>query len=254
MNDKARVIERIKKLLALSESANEHEAALAAEKAQELLAEYNIDMFDIQETEDDPTAEVHEERAQSRPQAWRRSVYMAVAKMYFCEYYFIGGVFVLDPNSKRGRVKRDTHCFVGKPHNTEVAKLMAAYLCATILRLSSQGSHQYPKSERARYKKSFHNAASHRLYWRIMDRIEKAKKEGLTTAEGRNLPALLSMYDQEMSANQSWINDHVGSLKTSTSKTKSTHLGGIYDGRDAAENSSLDPQVKDSKTKTARLR
>ena len=36
-----KVVDKIQKLLALTESSNEHEAALAAEKAHELLAEHN---------------------------------------------------------------------------------------------------------------------------------------------------------------------------------------------------------------------
>ena len=42
--DKAKLIDKINKLLALSNSPNEDEAKLAAAKAQELIAKYNIDM------------------------------------------------------------------------------------------------------------------------------------------------------------------------------------------------------------------
>lgn len=49
------IIEKIKKLLALSESANQHEAELAAQKAQEMLAKHNLTIdaidFDASGTE-----------------------------------------------------------------------------------------------------------------------------------------------------------------------------------------------------------
>jgi hypothetical protein len=46
--DLSKIIERIRKLLALTESANEHEAALAAAKASELLATYELDMATVE--------------------------------------------------------------------------------------------------------------------------------------------------------------------------------------------------------------
>ena len=42
--DLNRIVDRVKKLLALSTSANPHEAALAAAKAQELLFRHNLSM------------------------------------------------------------------------------------------------------------------------------------------------------------------------------------------------------------------
>ena len=44
----APIIEKIKKLLALANSSNEHEAALAASHAQRLLSEHNLAMADIE--------------------------------------------------------------------------------------------------------------------------------------------------------------------------------------------------------------
>lgn len=46
----APIIEKIKKLLALANSSNEHEAALAAGHAQRLLSEHNLAMADIDAT------------------------------------------------------------------------------------------------------------------------------------------------------------------------------------------------------------
>ncbi|KKK79336.1 hypothetical protein LCGC14_2834560, partial [marine sediment metagenome] len=57
MKDKSKVIDTIRKLLALSESANEHEAGLAAEKTQELLARYNIDLFEVEDVKEEKPAE-----------------------------------------------------------------------------------------------------------------------------------------------------------------------------------------------------
>ncbi len=47
MIDKAKVIDKVQKLLALSASSNPHEAALAAERAADMLAKYDLEMMDV---------------------------------------------------------------------------------------------------------------------------------------------------------------------------------------------------------------
>lgn len=51
-----KIIERVRKLLALATSSNEHEAALAAAHAQRLLAEHNLAMADIETQRETMTA------------------------------------------------------------------------------------------------------------------------------------------------------------------------------------------------------
>lgn len=48
MNSKLKASQKIKKLLALSKSCNKHEAALALQRAQELMAKYNISALDVE--------------------------------------------------------------------------------------------------------------------------------------------------------------------------------------------------------------
>ncbi len=45
--EKSRIIDKIKKCLALSRSANEHEAAAALRQAQKLMQQYRIEMSDV---------------------------------------------------------------------------------------------------------------------------------------------------------------------------------------------------------------
>lgn len=58
--DKKQILEKIKKCLALSKSANEHEAAAALAKARELMDEYNVTEADVL------TADVNEARSAPR--------------------------------------------------------------------------------------------------------------------------------------------------------------------------------------------
>lgn len=52
MNEKDKILERVKKLFALANSSNEHEAKLAAEKANELLVKYNLTMQQVSATDE----------------------------------------------------------------------------------------------------------------------------------------------------------------------------------------------------------
>jgi len=85
MSDHQKVIERIRKLLALAQSANENEAQAAALKAQELLAEHNLREADLHEADDEFVID-GELLSDSRP--WRRKLAANVARLYFCEYYY----------------------------------------------------------------------------------------------------------------------------------------------------------------------
>ncbi len=246
MKDKPKIVDTIRKLLALSESANEHEAAAAAEKAQELLARHNIDLFEVEDVKEEQPVE--RGSSETRSQVWRRYIYGAIGKMYFCKYYYDT---IERPFSKstRGFVLRDLHVFTGQSHNIDVAKMVAAYLCATVMRLANEGSHNYPRQERARYKKSFHNACTFRLRQRIGERVEHTKQIETVVSDGRNLPALASLYAQAMVANQTYLEKLGISIEVSKTRTRSTHFGGQKDGRAAAETINLDTQTKKSNTK-----
>lgn len=66
-----KVIEKIQKLYRLSQSSNEYEAALAIQKAQSLIEEYNLSQYDIQEKEFKVEAEEKELYTYKRQPAWK---------------------------------------------------------------------------------------------------------------------------------------------------------------------------------------
>lgn len=84
--DKKQILEKIKKCLALSKSANEHEAAAALEKARELMDEYNVTEADVL------TADVNEARAKAsaveRPASHELRLARTVSKAFRCECLF----------------------------------------------------------------------------------------------------------------------------------------------------------------------
>src|SRR4051812_49350731 len=70
--DMAPIVEKVRKLLALSTSSNPHEAALAAAKAQNLLAQYNLELSQIDQ---DKQTRYEQTTVSAGRHVWRRHLY-----------------------------------------------------------------------------------------------------------------------------------------------------------------------------------
>jgi hypothetical protein len=80
-----KIIDKIRKLLALANSSNEHEAALAASHAQRLLSEHNLAMADI-ETENKPqSADKVETNVSKTLPKWVRHLSAGVSVAFDCQ-------------------------------------------------------------------------------------------------------------------------------------------------------------------------
>lgn len=88
MMDKAKVIDKIQKLLALSTSSNLHEASLAAEKAGEMLAKYDLDMMDVESKDgnkENPIEIVELDRLHSGKYVWEGRLAKTLANVWECD-------------------------------------------------------------------------------------------------------------------------------------------------------------------------
>lgn len=251
MNDseRNRMIEKIRKVLALSSSPNEAEAMAAASKAQAMLAEYNLTMADVAEKEQNESMDfIQDDETVTDSVPWRRGIASQIAKLYFCTYYY---VFRKDAALRScGYIRRDTHYFVGLPHNVYVAKMMFKYLGDTVERLAAEGTKQYKPSERSKYQTSFKWACSGRLQARIMKRIEEAKRGGtIKTESGTTLPALADLYTKTQNQLSTWLDQNVGEMKETKKKVTQSHMGGVLDGQKAGDSIGLDTQLPGSAKK-----
>lgn len=77
-----RIIRKVHKLLALANSSNEHEAALAAAHAQRLLAEHNLTLSEM-ELRQDGAGETELKVARTVPK-WLSSLFAVVARAFDC--------------------------------------------------------------------------------------------------------------------------------------------------------------------------
>lgn len=126
---KDEAIEKVKKLLALSDSPNEHEAALAAVMAKKILTAYNISGLDINEETGKAdfikefTIEVE------RIDEWMTELYKAVQQLYNCE------VFIQFGKKGPGTIFL---VFMGEAANAKIAAYVTDYLVKTIDRMASE--------------------------------------------------------------------------------------------------------------------
>ena len=247
MTPKEKVLDRVKKLLALAadgRGATEAEAASAAAKAAALLAEHNLtaaDIADVGETVDE-VIEDKVESEDSRP--WRRPIAGAVARLYFCTYLYEMKYYMTSDRAC-GYIRKDVHSFIGKKHNTMVARMMFDYLTVTIDKLAREGARSQPVKERASYVTAFRKACAIRLANRIYDMYTKAKR-GTTQDEygkNKNVPALVSLYESSEKAVEAYKQAKYPETGHGRRDNQASNLAGMSDGRKAGDSISLNAQL-----------
>jgi hypothetical protein len=115
------IIEKIKKLLALSNSCNEHEAALAASHVQRLLSEHNLAMADIETSPKPEKADKVETAVAKTMPKWLRHLCSGVSDAFDCQAIH---------NPATG-----TMTFIGVGTDVQIAAYTFTYLDKTIRRL-----------------------------------------------------------------------------------------------------------------------
>lgn len=237
-----KIIERIKKLLALAGSSNEHEAANAAEKAQMLLAEYNLTMADVSPGSREERYAIQRVISESTP--WMRVIAAPVGRLYTC-FHMFEFERVPAPGRKRPYIRKDVHTFIGPAHNVAVASMMFGYLVTTVERLANEAARGVPASRRSSYLTSFKSGCAIRLNHRLTERIRKAEAGELKTESGNTLPALLDQYQKVMQDVMGIVGaDNIEHHKASAN---SNDPEGLVDGFTAGGDVGLDQQVEDNR-------
>lgn len=123
MNNKSPIIEKIKKLLALANSSNEHEAALAASHAQRLLSEHNLAMVDIEAAHKPDKADTVEMNISKTLPKWLRHLSAGVSTAFDCQAVH---------HPATGKMS-----FIGVGADVQIALYTFAYLDRTVRKLCS---------------------------------------------------------------------------------------------------------------------
>lgn len=168
----AKLIERMRKLLALaSNNDNEHQASAAMAKLQEMLEAHNLDMAVLGQS--GKGAQRSDTKKTGGLYGWQRKLWKSVAELNFCYYFSIKGL-------AKGSVYE--HRLVGSHANVISTELMARYLQETVERLSQQWARDTGyKSVFVREAIAYREGMADRICARLSDRryeiVEKARKE-----------------------------------------------------------------------------
>lgn len=166
-----KVIERIKKLLALANNnPNEAEASAAMAKANEILEAYNLDMSILGGTDKGKRADT---KKTGGLYSWQRRLWESVAKLNFCHYVSLKGL------TKGSQYE---HRIIGSHANVIATELMAKYLQDAIEKMAQRWSKDVGyKSvfvrEAIAFREGMTRTISERLEQRRTEIVTAARKE-----------------------------------------------------------------------------
>ncbi|MDD2850900.1 MAG: DUF2786 domain-containing protein [Desulfuromonadaceae bacterium] len=154
------VIEKIRKLLALANSCNEHEAALAASHAQRLLSEHNLAMADIESEQKPQSADKVEATVSKTLPKWVRYLSAGVCTAFDCQAIH---------HPALGKMT-----FIGVGADVQVAAYTFAYLDKTVRKLCSSYIKQHvtdgtPNRQRELMRQSYYLGAVSTITGRLRE-------------------------------------------------------------------------------------
>lgn len=242
------ILQRIRKLLAMSRgNANENEAAIAAQRVQELLIKYNLSLSDVEQR--DSTGKIIEDgdimTSSSNP--WRRDLALACARLYLCDYYWHHVRYMTDTR-KCGYIRGDRHNFIGLAHNVIVAKEMFVYLVDTVERLAKESRKALKQTHP--YEHAFRHGCATRLTRRLWDRYEQQTAPPAGLLIKSNVPALYKGMDERITAH---METNHKDLKVMPNRGKHSSWEGVIDGDKAAMSIGLDTQLEPEPLKNLKL-
>jgi len=207
--------ERIRKLLALADSPNEHEAALAAEKAQALMLRYGIELAAVAASSGERLG-VDERVLAGKVDPWRRILAAAVARS-------AGGRCVWEPDGyERGRGRI---FFYGPAGTVRGIVELYCYLEAQLVVISAAAT--ATRRDRRVHGRTWRNSFLLGAVGRVAERLDARRAEAAQTVEnGQALVLVKSAVDREIE--RRWPELQRSSYRPSVARvayTAGTHAG-----------------------------
>jgi hypothetical protein len=218
------VLDRIRKLQRLTRSNNQHEAALAASKMQELLFAHNLSLEALRE----PSEYVEEER-HIGARVWARRLFASLCVNNFCQPLYApwGGVMFV----------------VGRRDNVAAVNQMFVYLVREIDRLAKLAYSEYKRTELwpepgKTWCRSFRSGAVSAIDARLRAQREQDIAKVSTSAVGMETgTAIIRRLDLELKAEVARRYPKLGTYRGTSSTIRS--LSGFQAGQQAGSRMSL---------------
>ena len=228
------VKDKIRKLLRLAGSPNEHEAAAAAAKAQELCDLYNLAASQIGQGPDHPDpdlASLEISPRKGKREGWEQCLFAELAEVCDCTPWISGA-------RRNGRNAGQVYMAVGYPADVALLQYLYPFLHQTILRLYRQGLERqkarapwWNTRQTYHYKRGFTLGATQRIVQRLTE-IRDARR-----AQDDDTRALVVVKGQQV---QQWVERNL-KLKPSASRHRaSASPAGFAHGRAAADSINLE--------------
>jgi hypothetical protein len=166
------IMDRIRIVLAMTESPNEAEAATAMEMAHKMLKEHNLTLSDLEFGQQAIIEDVYE--TYQRIPAWKERLLGQIMRSNYCEAYHHIRYNGHGHNGVRFDSTRD-FMIVGRQENVATARAMADYLVNAVERLAKKF-----KGETSE-KKSYKYGISETLRIRLATMMEKEEVETAET-------------------------------------------------------------------------
>lgn len=202
------LLEKISKLLALANSPNENEAALAAEKAAELLAQHNLCIADLGKDEDeDITKGIIDQTG--RYVTWKMWILAGIASANGCQAM---------RSSYSGEMR-----LVGTKTNITVSQYLYQYLTTVVDKLVKQH-----KGKGRAFINAFRVGCATRLRQRLEQRRKQMEEKGIAASTDHNSTSALvvrSMFEKNTLAIEAYLKQEGVKFKTQKSTEVSSDLG-----------------------------
>ncbi|HEY9811207.1 MAG TPA: DUF2786 domain-containing protein [Halomicronema sp.] len=202
------IIEKIKKLLALTTSSNENESTIAAEKASLLLAQHNLSLADLGNNQDTEITETVIDNT-TRFVTWKMILLSGVADSNFCQALrssYNGNVFLL-----------------GSSTNLIVCQHLYDYLSKAIERRA-----KYRKGSGRAYLNAFRVGCATRLSERLLAQKNEMETSGIPgTGNAPDTPGIVvrSMFEKNQLAIQDYLENRGVTVKSRSNSQISSEKG-----------------------------
>lgn len=237
--DRAKLIERIKKLLALSTSSNQAEAELAMQRAQELM---QANMVDEAELDRGNVEKIEHLFKKKRVEKWANYLMSIIAKNNFCVGAIQTGSNWGFEDSLQGRQwfkKEPVYIIYGRPLNIKVVQMMFDYLVETAERLAKEHIKGCSRGERTIRRNNYLLG----FVSTIAERLEQQRKSWLDE-DPAHQTALVKVSSEDDRDIRKRMRQEGDSLSTKASQYRPTLDQESYEqGKEDAQSVALHRQV-----------
>ena len=223
MSDK--IVDKIRKLLALSKSSNPNEAAIALQKATQLMEEYQIKNIDLIPEQDVTHSDLEEVTGQHY--VWAKSLAYACAKLFDC-------TTINYPDMRAFR-------FIGEEQNILCANQLFWHLFRAWKGMCNTDYKNDKPADRKLYRKS-HGLGFANVIWSRVQELTEKRHENIVKSTGTDLVVVSdAKLNQYMEANFK--------LRKASSRSLTTSSSGYSQGMAAGKKVNLVAPIDRNKAK-----